>query len=215
MTTTVYAIRPSILGSLLLVGEAGPDGSAILTGCYLPDHRRGPSVDPAWVEDPAALAGIGAAIDSHLAGVPEQLAPIPVSFRRGSPFQRRTWEALRSIPSGTTVTYGELAARIDRPGAARAVGAAVGRNPISIVVPCHRVVGADGALTGYAGGVDTKRRLLEIEGAIGAGSGPSERTSARVSAARPSKVAGPRQREPRGRGHPASASVRRRVAGQR
>jgi methylated-DNA-[protein]-cysteine S-methyltransferase len=83
----------------------------------------------------------------------------------GTPFQQRVWAELARIPAGTTVTYGELARRAGRPGAARAVGAAVGRNPVSIVVPCHRVVGSDGALTGYAGGIARKAFLLALEGA--------------------------------------------------
>lgn len=164
MTTILYAHHPSPVGPLLLLGERPPDGGTILTGCYLPDHRRGPAVDPAWQEDAAAFAEIGAAIDAELAGQPA-LASVPVAFRGGTPFQRRVWEALRTIPRGTTVTYAELAARIGMPGAARAVGSAVARNPVSIVVPCHRVVGADGSLTGYAGGVERKRALLAIEGA--------------------------------------------------
>ncbi len=81
----------------------------------------------------------------------------------GTPFQLAVWEELRRIPFGGTTTYGELARRVGRPTAARAVGAAVGRNPISIIVPCHRVVGSDGALTGFAGGLDRKRALLALE----------------------------------------------------
>ncbi len=82
---------------------------------------------------------------------------------RGTPFQLAVWHALAEIPFGETRTYGEIAARLGRPSAARAVGAANGRNPVSVVVPCHRVIGADGALTGYAGGVERKRWLLEHE----------------------------------------------------
>jgi methylated-DNA-[protein]-cysteine S-methyltransferase len=81
----------------------------------------------------------------------------------GTPFQRGVWDELRNIDYGATISYGELARRVGRPGAARAVGAACGRNLIAIVVPCHRVVGSDGALTGYAGGVGTKRALLALE----------------------------------------------------
>ncbi len=177
MTATLYAHHPSAVGTLLLVGVRTPDGGTVLTGCYLPDHRRGPAVDPAWSEDPAAFARIGAAIDAELAGPGAELAgaprpgapsagAVPVAFRGGTPFQRRVWEELRTIPRGSTVSYGELAARLGMPGAARAVGSAVARNPVSIVVPCHRVVGADGSLTGYAGGVERKRALLELEGAL-------------------------------------------------
>jgi len=82
----------------------------------------------------------------------------------GTPFQRSVWQALLRIPAGRTCSYGELAHAIGKPAAARAVGAAVGRNPVTVVVPCHRVLGAGGALTGYAGGVERKRALLELEG---------------------------------------------------
>jgi methylated-DNA-[protein]-cysteine S-methyltransferase len=164
MTTTICARHPSVLGELLLVGETATDGTTMLTGCYLPDHRRGPAVDPGWREDPAAFASIAEAIDAHLGGDATATPGISVAFGTGTAFQRRAWDALRAIPAGTTVTYGELAARLGRPGAARAVGSAVARNPISIVVPCHRVVGANGSLTGYAGGVEAKRRLLSVEG---------------------------------------------------
>lgn len=85
-------------------------------------------------------------------------------YMDGTPFQRAVWAFLLSIPYGQTYTYGEVAAHIGKPGAARAVGAAVGSNPISIVVPCHRVVGAGGGLGGYGGGLDTKRFLLQLEG---------------------------------------------------
>jgi methylated-DNA-[protein]-cysteine S-methyltransferase len=82
----------------------------------------------------------------------------------GTPFQLETWQALRAIPHGTTISYGELARRLGKPRAVRAVGAANGRNPISIIIPCHRVIGSDGSLTGYGGGLEVKRRLLELEG---------------------------------------------------
>jgi methylated-DNA-[protein]-cysteine S-methyltransferase len=173
MNAPLYAHHPSRLGRLLLVGERAPGGGTILTGCYFAGHRRGPVVDPAWVEDPAAFAAIGAALDAALAGGPgtdgspgsgDRLPPIPVAFHRGTPFQQGVWQELRTVPRGETVTYGELAARLGMPRAARAVGAAVARNPVSIVVPCHRVVGADGSLTGYAGGVERKRALLAMEG---------------------------------------------------
>ena len=87
---------------------------------------------------------------------------IPLDLR-GTDFQQLAWRSLASIPYGQTATYGEQARRIGRPKAVRAIGAANGRNPVSIVLPCHRVVGADGSLTGFAGGLDAKRRLLEIE----------------------------------------------------
>ena len=91
---------------------------------------------------------------------------LPLRPRFGGPFERRVWALVAAIPYGTTATYGELARRLGAPGAARAVGAANGRNPLPIVVPCHRVLGARGGLTGYAGGLDAKRALLEHEGAL-------------------------------------------------
>ena len=85
---------------------------------------------------------------------------------RGTPFQLETWKELRKIPYGETITYGELARRLGKPNASRAVGAANGANPIPIVIPCHRVIGSDGALTGFGGGLDTKLKLLQLEGAM-------------------------------------------------
>ena len=99
-------------------------------------------------------------LDIYFSGREPDFLP-PLSLR-GTPFQQRVWEALLTIPYGQTVTYGELARRLGC-RSAQAVGGAVGRNPISIIVPCHRVVGADGSLTGYAGGLDRKRALLELE----------------------------------------------------
>jgi methylated-DNA-[protein]-cysteine S-methyltransferase len=89
---------------------------------------------------------------------------LPLDLTHGTAFQQAVWQALLAIPCGTTTSYGELARRIGRPKAVRALGAAVGRNPVSIIVPCHRVIGADGSLTGYAGGLARKTALLRIEG---------------------------------------------------
>jgi methylated-DNA-[protein]-cysteine S-methyltransferase len=84
----------------------------------------------------------------------------------GSEFQLRVWEQLRAIPYGETISYGELARRVGDPAAARAVGLANGRNPLPVIVPCHRVIGADGSLTGFGGGLERKRRLLELEAGV-------------------------------------------------
>jgi methylated-DNA-[protein]-cysteine S-methyltransferase len=100
-------------------------------------------------------------LDEYFAGERQEF-DVPLKLE-GTPFQRGVWRELARIPFGTTITYAELARRIGRPTASRAVGHANGRNPISILVPCHRVVGAGGQLTGYAGGVDKKRWLLERE----------------------------------------------------
>ena len=91
---------------------------------------------------------------------------LPLDLQAGTPFQQSVWDALRAIPRGRTTSYAELARRLGRPQAARAIGAAVGRNPVSIVVPCHRVLGTDGTLTGYAGGLERKTALLQLEGAL-------------------------------------------------
>jgi methylated-DNA-[protein]-cysteine S-methyltransferase len=101
-------------------------------------------------------------LEAYLAGELDAIDTIEVELW-GSPFQRQVWTALRTIPAGTTISYRELAVRIGRPRAVRAVGAANGANPIAIVVPCHRVIGAGGALTGYGGGLDRKRWLLAHE----------------------------------------------------
>jgi methylated-DNA-[protein]-cysteine S-methyltransferase len=91
---------------------------------------------------------------------------LPLDLQGGTAFQQSVWQALLSIPRGGTMSYGVLSQRIGQPAAVRAVGAAVGRNPLSIVVPCHRVLGADGTLTGYAGGLQRKSALLQLEGAL-------------------------------------------------
>ena len=91
---------------------------------------------------------------------------LPLDLQGGTAFQQSVWQALLAIPAGGTTSYGAIGLRVGRPSAVRAVGAAVGRNPVSIVVPCHRVLGRDGSLTGYAGGLDRKSALLELEGAI-------------------------------------------------
>ncbi|HLW60853.1 MAG TPA: methylated-DNA--[protein]-cysteine S-methyltransferase [bacterium] len=101
-------------------------------------------------------------IEAYFRGEITAIDRVPV-HADGTPFQRRVWAALREIPAGSTTTYGALATRIGRCGASRAVGLANGSNPVAIVVPCHRVIGADGTLTGYGGGIDRKRWLLEHE----------------------------------------------------
>ena len=136
-----------------------------LTGIYFEGQRHAPAISPEWIEDPAhrPLAECARQLVDYLDGkrcaFDLPLAP------QGTEFQRRVWIEIARIPFGATLSYGELASRAGAPGAARAAGAATGRNPLSVVVPCHRVVGSAGALTGYAGGLERKTRLLEIEGA--------------------------------------------------
>jgi methylated-DNA-[protein]-cysteine S-methyltransferase len=110
----------------------------------------------------AASASLKQMLRAYLNGDTAALAAVPTATA-GTPFQREVWKALRSIPAGVTVSYGQLAASIGRKGASRAVGAAIGANPIPIVVPCHRVIGADGSLTGFGSGLPRKRWLLDHE----------------------------------------------------
>ena len=125
-------------------------------------RRRFGAVEIKPVSDPL---GAATAMRAYLAGRLDALDPLPVDAG-GTPFQQECWAALRTIPAGTTWSYRQLAMRIGRPAAVRAVGLANGANPVGIVVPCHRVIGADGSLTGYGGGLERKRWLLEHEGVL-------------------------------------------------
>lgn len=154
--TSYLTTVPSPLGDLVLAG----DGAA-LTALCLPTHRHRPALDPAAVEDPGPFREAVDQLDAYFAGERRSFS-LPLA-PRGTAFQREVWEALRAIPYGATSSYGALAAAIGRPRAVRAVGLANGRNPLPIVVPCHRVVGSDGSLTGYGGGLEAKRMLLELE----------------------------------------------------
>ncbi len=151
VASTWYTLHVSPLGTLLLTS----DGEAITRLTF----EAAP--DPTWRRDDAWFAGVRAQLDAYVAG---ERRGFDVALRpEGSPFQQRVWAALQAIPYGQTTTYGDLAARLGDPGAVRAVGQANRRNPIAILIPCHRVVGADGSLTGYAGGLDRKRALLALE----------------------------------------------------
>lgn len=151
----------SPLGTMLLA--ATDDG---LAGVWFEGQKHGPD-SRGWREDashPVLRAAIGQ-LQAYFAGERSGF-DLPLDLRAGTPFQQSVWDALRAIPPGGTTSYGELARRLGRPQAARAIGAAVGRNPVSIVVPCHRVLGTGGALTGYAGGLERKTALLRLEGAL-------------------------------------------------
>jgi methylated-DNA-[protein]-cysteine S-methyltransferase len=153
---TRYREVASPVGPLLLTAaEAG------LTGLWV--NRERP-IGAGWRRDDAMLAAVAAQLEEYFAGTRRAfdvaLAP------RATPFQRLVWDELVRIPYGSKTTYREVAARIGRPTAIRAMGHANGANPISIVVPCHRVVGADGSLTGYGGGLAAKRWLLDHEGRV-------------------------------------------------
>jgi methylated-DNA-[protein]-cysteine S-methyltransferase len=158
----------SPLGPLTIVANA--DG---LCGVYLPDHRHRP---PTWSFGDSGRSRLLAAAAEQLAAYFEGTLTafdLPLAGE-GTPFQRRVWAALRTIPYGATRTYGQLATELGTPSASRAVGFANGRNPLSIVVPCHRVVGSSGRLVGYAGGLAAKEWLLDLERRVAQG-GPVDR----------------------------------------
>jgi methylated-DNA-[protein]-cysteine S-methyltransferase len=151
----------SVIGTLLLIS----DGSA-LTGLHTENDRHRPAWCSEWIPDAGArpfqqaLAQLQAYFEGELT-----VFDLPLAAP-GSPFQITVWRELRNIAFGDTISYAELARRIGRPTASRAVGHANARNPLSIIVPCHRVIGADHSLTGYAGGLERKRALLEHEARI-------------------------------------------------
>lgn len=152
-----YSRIDSPIGELTLTG----DGHA-LTGLYMDNQRHGVTPDADWQRDDALFTDAREQLAAYFAGERQtfDLALAPT----GTDFQRRVWQALRDIGFGQTESYGALARRIGAPKASRAVGLANGRNPISIIVPCHRVIGANGRLTGYGGGIERKRWLLAHEG---------------------------------------------------
>lgn len=153
---TYYGIMKSPIGDLMLIsnGEA-------LTGLYM-DNQKHAERRAKAVRDEGMLKQALAQLQAYFDGGRREFE-LPIE-PEGTPFQQRVWKDLRKIPFGQTISYGELAKRIGQPTASRAVGLANGQNPISIVVPCHRVIGADGSLTGYGGGIERKRWLLAHEG---------------------------------------------------
>jgi methylated-DNA-[protein]-cysteine S-methyltransferase len=139
-----------------------------LSGLWFDGQKHMPDIS-AWPvqADHALLLQTQEQLRQYFAGQRSQFY-LPLDLAQGTLFQQQVWQGLLDIPCGNTIAYGTLATRVGRPAAVRALGAAVGRNPISIVVPCHRVVGANGSLTGYAGGLPRKMALLELEAAMAA-----------------------------------------------
>jgi methylated-DNA-[protein]-cysteine S-methyltransferase len=154
--TLLHTTVESPIGPLLLLGH----GEA-LRGLYMQAGRKPVRVSSAWREASEPFADARTQLEEYFAGERASF-DLPLAAE-GSEFERRVWSALEEIPYGETQSYGQVAERIGAPGAARGVGLANGRNPISIVVPCHRVIGANGTLTGYGGGLERKRFLLELE----------------------------------------------------
>jgi methylated-DNA-[protein]-cysteine S-methyltransferase len=155
----LYTSFDSPIGELLAVG----DGQA-LHGLYMQEGRTAISVRRGWELADEAFAEVRAQLAEYFAGE-RSVFDLPLEMT-GSPFQRRVWRALQDIPYGKTTSYGEIARRIGPQADPRAVGQANGSNPIAVIVPCHRVIGADGSLTGYGGGLERKRLLLELEAGV-------------------------------------------------
>jgi methylated-DNA-[protein]-cysteine S-methyltransferase len=159
--TIHYFDMPSPVGVLRLVADS--DG---LREIWFERENRPETAPPEWTladaaRLPAPIAAARTQLQEYFAGERQQFA-LPL-HPQGTPFQLAVWQQLRLIPYGTTISYGELARRVGNPAASRAVGAANGRNPLSIVVPCHRVIGGNGSLTGFSGGLPIKQFLLALE----------------------------------------------------
>ncbi len=158
-TNLLYTVIESPIDDLLLVG----DGEA-LHRLDMREGRRPVAIHPRWQRDDDAFADVRTQLDEYFAGSRREFE---LEFELyGNAFERRVWQALCEIPYGETVSYGEVARAIGAPDAPRAVGLANGRNPIAVIVPCHRVIGANGSLTGYGGGLERKRRLLDLESGV-------------------------------------------------
>ena len=159
-----HTVIDSVVGTLTLVAEEG-----VIVGLYMDLQRHRPDDEALGEPDPRGrevepFKAAADQLDAYFAG---ELTRFDVPLApHGSEFQQRVWAGLQEIPYGRTESYGELAERIGSPGGARAVGLANGKNPIGIIIPCHRVVGADGSLTGYGGGIERKKQLLDLELAI-------------------------------------------------
>jgi methylated-DNA-[protein]-cysteine S-methyltransferase len=159
-STSLYTHMDSPIGRLLLCGDEQRLGAL-----YTPPHSENPEAAQGRRRADAPFAAVRDQLQAYFAGELVDF-DVPLDLNGASAFFTAVWRRLLAIPFGTTVSYGELARELGRPTAARAVGAANGRNPIAIIVPCHRVIGSTGALTGYAGGIDRKRYLLRREAEV-------------------------------------------------
>ncbi|MFJ1973984.1 methylated-DNA--[protein]-cysteine S-methyltransferase [Streptomyces sp. NPDC087903] len=161
---TLWTTTVGPLGDLLLVGEKDND-RVTLTSLSMPGQKNAPAVRSDWAFDPDSFASVSRQLAAYFSG---QLKEFRVDFTSGgTPSQQRVWQFLDEIPYGTSTTYGAIAAELGIPrGQVQALGAAVGANPLLLVRPCHRVIGADGTMRGYAAGVERKIFLLTHEGAL-------------------------------------------------
>jgi O-6-methylguanine DNA methyltransferase len=156
MTEILTSTIESPIGPLTLVARDG-----VLTDVSMHDQRHGSPLPHGAITDDPWFKDVAAQLDAYFAG---ELSSFDVEMNLvGTPFQQNVWSRLCEIPYGETISYGELARRIGNPKASRAVGLANGRNPVAIIVPCHRVIGANGSLTGYGGGLERKTWLLDHE----------------------------------------------------
>ncbi|MEU8888043.1 methylated-DNA--[protein]-cysteine S-methyltransferase [Streptomyces sp. NPDC048442] len=151
-----HTLMDSTFGPLTLVATDG-----VLSAVYMVNHRHQPPEETFGERDPEPFPEVIEQLNAYFEGELKEFT-LPIHLE-GTPFQRTVWAELRKIPYGETRSYGELAKALGKPGASRAVGLANGKNPISIVVPCHRVIGSGGSLTGYGGGLERKQHLLALE----------------------------------------------------
>ncbi len=156
MATTYYSLMPSPVGPLTLVAD-----DEALIGVHFDSEPSGVEPRAAWTRDDRRFRDARGQLDEYFAGRRRSF-DLPLA-PRGTAFRQLVWKALQAIPYGKTATYGEIARAIGQPQASRAIGGANHHNPLAIVIPCHRVVGADGSLTGYGGGLARKRLLLDLE----------------------------------------------------
>ncbi len=154
--STCFSHFDSPVGRITIEGN-----ERAVSGLHMTPHRHWRGLDPCWQQSDATFTEVRRQLAEYFAGQRQEFN-VPLDLV-GTPFQRRVWQELVRIPFGATISYAELAQRIGQPTAVRAVGSANGRNPVSIIVPCHRVIGADGRLTGYGGGLDKKQWLLDWE----------------------------------------------------
>ncbi|MDB5929274.1 MAG: methylated-DNA--protein-cysteine methyltransferase [Polaromonas sp.] len=165
-SSTVQTRVPSPLGAIAIAAtDKGLAGLWFAEGQrYLPAWLTGPAAWPQATDHPV-LRLVGQQLGEYFAGQRTRF-DLPLDLGHGTAFQQQVWQALLAIPQGSVISYGEVSRRIGNPTAVRAVGGAIGRNPVSIIVPCHRVRGSNGTLTGYAGGLERKAALLRLEGAM-------------------------------------------------
>jgi methylated-DNA-[protein]-cysteine S-methyltransferase len=156
-TTLIRCTWSGPLGPMTLAAH-----DTALTGIWFDGQQHQPALEAQHAQSQPILCEAIAQLEQYFGGKRKHF-DLPLDFSGGTAFQQDVWRALLNIAPGTTVSYGTISQRVGRPAAVRAVGVAVGRNPLGIVVPCHRVVGSNGALTGYAGGLDRKIALLQLE----------------------------------------------------